>query len=180
MQTIAPVDVHVGNTWREALTNATTTKKSTNVNQRPTRQAPKMRTCVTAKTKVTKAKSHPTVQTIGQTKTTTTATSTVAATTAAVATGVPARSRSPSPPTRDPWYVTRQNDGERELKNETFSSQGSTTRSINQRTKIQLAGNFVQSSSFSSVVFYPSTHFDVEFSGCQSTFRYRTNARKSC
>ena len=99
MQTIAPVDVHVGNTWREALTNASTTKKSANVNQRPTRQAPKMRTCVTAKPKVAKAKSHPTVQTVAQTKTTTT----TATTSTAAATGVPARSRSPSPPTRDPW-----------------------------------------------------------------------------
>jgi hypothetical protein len=87
MQTIAPVDIHVGNIWRKQTPNHVTfTTKTTSIGDRNSRATPHMRTCVTNKTKTTRTKSVlPAAQTIVQPKT-------VAS----------ARSRSPSP-NREPW-----------------------------------------------------------------------------
>ena len=87
MQTITPVDIHIENEWRDGRNNSGSyVKKSTNtVANRGGRQAPRMRTCVTNKTRVTKAKSCHIPQPVIQSKQT-----------------VPTRSRSPSP-NREPW-----------------------------------------------------------------------------
>lgn len=88
MQTIAPVDVHIENEWREGRnTSGSYVKKSNNtVTNRGGRQGPRMRTCVTNKTRINKSKScHIPQQVNTQSKTT-----------------VQNRSRSPSP-NREPW-----------------------------------------------------------------------------
>ena len=84
MQTIAPVNVHVENAWRNGCTNGSYVKKNptTAATNRGGRQAPRMRTCVTSKIKTNKTKSS---QQIVQPKQV-----------------VPVRSRSPSP-SREPW-----------------------------------------------------------------------------
>jgi hypothetical protein len=91
MQTITPVDVHVENQWRDSRPQGLYVKKGTNTGNRTTtptngRQGSRIRTCVTNKTKITKSKSAQLPPPIVQVKTV-----------------VPTRSRSPSPPTRDPW-----------------------------------------------------------------------------
>jgi hypothetical protein len=87
MQTITPVDVHVENQWRDSRPQGLYVKKGTTVGNRANgRQGPRMRTCVTNKTKISKSKSSQLPQPIVQAKPI-----------------VPARSRSPSPPTREPW-----------------------------------------------------------------------------
>lgn len=83
MQTITPVDVHVGSTWRDGSHNGSSTKKPTSAATRPSRQAPRIRTCVTTKTKPNKIKTVPAV--------------------AHAKPAAPPRSRTPSPG-RDPWY----------------------------------------------------------------------------
>ena len=88
MQTITPVDVHVENQWRDSRPQGSYVKKGTNSGKcTPNgRQGPRIRTCVTNKTKIPKSKSAQLPQQTVQAKTV-----------------VPTRSRSPSPPTREPW-----------------------------------------------------------------------------
>jgi hypothetical protein len=86
MQTITPVDVHIENEWRDGRTSGSYVKKSTTITNRGGRQAPRMRTCVTSKTKTNKTKFSHFPQQVVQSKQV-----------------VPARSRSPSPPNREPW-----------------------------------------------------------------------------
>ncbi len=85
MQTITPVDVHVENKWRDSRTNGSYVKKSTTTANRGGRQPPRMRTCVTNKTKTSKTRASHNPQQVVQCKQT-----------------LPVRSRSPSP-NRDPW-----------------------------------------------------------------------------
>jgi hypothetical protein len=85
MHTITPVDVHIENEWRDHRTNGLYVKKSTATGNRGGRHAPRMRTCVTNKTKTNRPKSAHLCQQIVQPKQV-----------------LPARSRSPSP-NREPW-----------------------------------------------------------------------------
>jgi hypothetical protein len=85
MQTITPVDVHIENEWRDGRTSGSYTKKSTTTANRGGRQAPRMRTCVTSKTRINKTKSGHNPQQVVQPKQ-----------------ALPVRSRSPSP-NREPW-----------------------------------------------------------------------------
>jgi hypothetical protein len=85
MQTIAPVNVHVENAWRNGCTNGSYVKKNlttATTTNRGGRQAPRVRTCVTSKIKTNKTK--PCQQIVQQKQV------------------VPVRSRSPSP-NREPW-----------------------------------------------------------------------------
>jgi len=87
MQTITPVDVHVENEWRDSRPHGLYVKKSATMANRGGggRQGPRMRTCVTNKTKINRSKSSQLPPQTAQTKPV-----------------LPARSRSPSP-TREPW-----------------------------------------------------------------------------
>lgn len=87
MQTIAPVDVHIDNEWRDNRPHSSYVKKPTTMNAtaRNGRTVPRMRACVTNKTKPTRPKSAHLPQQTVQAKPV-----------------PPARSRSPSP-SREPW-----------------------------------------------------------------------------
>ncbi|CAF3790687.1 unnamed protein product [Rotaria sordida] len=85
MQTVTPVDVHVENKWHDNCHNGLYIKKNTSTVNRGGRQATRMRTCVTNKTKTSKIKSCHIPQQIVQPKQV-----------------LPVRSRSPSP-NREPW-----------------------------------------------------------------------------
>ncbi|CAF1282728.1 unnamed protein product [Adineta steineri] len=86
MQTITPIDVHVDNDWRNDCISGSYIKKSTTTANRGGRQAPRMRTCVISKVKPNKTKSSNISQEITQSKQ-----------------NLAIHSRSPSPPTREPW-----------------------------------------------------------------------------
>jgi hypothetical protein len=85
MQTIAPINVHIESEWRDSRPNGPSVRKSTSTANRGGRQAPRMRTCVTSKTKTNKTKSPHLPQQVIQPKQV-----------------LPVRSRSPSP-NREPW-----------------------------------------------------------------------------
>lgn len=86
MQTITPVDIHIENEWRDSRSNSSFVKKpTTNSTTRNGRTAPRMRACVTNKTKPTRPKSAHLPQQTVQAKPV-----------------PPARSRTPSP-NREPW-----------------------------------------------------------------------------
>ncbi|CAF4308220.1 unnamed protein product [Rotaria sp. Silwood2] len=85
MQAVTPVDVHVENEWHDSRHNGSYVKKSTSTVNRGGRQATRMRTCVTNKTKSSKTKSFHIPQQVVQTKQV-----------------LSVSSRSPSP-TREPW-----------------------------------------------------------------------------
>ncbi|CAF3327624.1 unnamed protein product [Rotaria sp. Silwood1] len=85
MQAVTPIDVHVENEWHDSRHNGSYVKKSTSTVNRGGRQAIRMRTCVTNKTRPSKTKSLHIPQQVVQPKQV-----------------LPARSRSPSP-NREPW-----------------------------------------------------------------------------
>ena len=120
MQTITPVDVHIENDWRDGRPHNSYVKKTMNSSNRNGRTNPRIRTCVATKTKTTRPKSATLPQQTVQAKPV-----------------PPARSRSPSP-NRDPWLV-KLTEYFRFL-HRILRFQGSTTWSIDQRTKICLAG----------------------------------------
>ncbi len=65
MQTITPVDVHIENEWRDGRGSGSYVKKGSTTANRAGRQAPRMRTCVTSKTKTNKSKTlHPSQQVV--------------------------------------------------------------------------------------------------------------------
>jgi hypothetical protein len=85
MQTITPVNVHIESEWRGGCTDGSYIRKKITPANRGGRQAPRMRTCVTSKTKPSKTKSSNMPQQVTQPKQV-----------------LPVRSRSPSP-NREPW-----------------------------------------------------------------------------
>ena len=120
MQTITPVGIHIENEWSYGSNSRSHVKKDRTTVNRGGRQAARMRTCVASKLKSSKTKNSHIPQQVVQTKQV-----------------LPVHSRSPSP-NREPWY-------EKII----FASfyflflKDSSAGSINQRTKICLAGEVI-------------------------------------